>query len=344
MVEQQHENRRRAGSRRLSRITLIALGVAVLAALVAACGGSGGGGDSTSGGSQSKGTIGISFPNATQEGAVQQEMTFAKEKAKALGYNLVVDDPGQDLNRQLNTINTWIQQRYPALIAVTLNPSVFGNVVKRADQNKVKWITYGSSLPGQAGEINMEQLSGGQTIGRLAGKWITDKLGGKGKVALLTYRQGAWAREREKGIVAGLKATAPGAQIVARQDALSETDGLSTMNTMLQAHPDLNAVLAVEETASEGAYQAFLDKGHKANDPKVFIGGIDGTLKALKLLKQGDTMYRGSAALSLKQLGEGMASTAARLAGGGTGDYHVKYAPLTAGDPKVAEYLSEWGQ
>src|SRR5690348_14506245 len=150
MVEQHHDNRRRAGSRRLSRITLIALSVAVLAVVVAACGGSGGGGGSTTGGSQSKGTIGISFPNATQEGAVQQEMTFAKQKAQQLGFKLVVDDPGQDLNHQLNTINTWIQQRYPALIAVTLNPSVFGNVVKRADQNKVKWITYGSSLPGQA--------------------------------------------------------------------------------------------------------------------------------------------------------------------------------------------------
>jgi ribose transport system substrate-binding protein len=342
MIEQHHTKRSRAFSRRVGHGTLIALGVAVLAMVVAACGG--GGGSSGTNGGQSKGTIGISFPNATQEGAVQQEMTFAKQKAQQLGFKLVVDDPGQDLNHQLNTINTWIQQRYPALIAVTLNPNVFGNVVKRADQNKVKWITYGSSLPGQAGEINMEQLSGGQTIGRLAGQWITKQLGGQGKVALLTYRQGAWARQREQGIVQGLKATAPNAKIVARQDALSETDGLSTMNTMLQAHPDLNAVLAVEETASEGAYQAFLDKGHKANDPKVFIGGIDGTLKALKLLKQGNTMYRGSAALSLKALGEGMASTAARLAQGGTGDYHVKYAPLTPGDPKVGEYLAEWGQ
>jgi ribose transport system substrate-binding protein len=343
MVEQDHIKRSRAFPRRTSHVSLVVAGVIAVAAALAACGGSGSGG-STGGGAESKGTIGISFPNATQEGAVQQEMTFAKKKAQELGYKLVVDDPGQDLNHQLNTINTWIQQRYPALIAVTLNPSVFGNVVKRADQNKVKWITYGSSLPGQAGEINMEQLSGGQTIGRLAGDWITKRLGGKAKVALLTYRQGAWAREREKGIVQGLKATAPNAKIVARQDALSETDGLSKMNTILQAQPDLNAVLAVEETASEGAYQAFLDKGHKPNDPKVFIGGIDGTLKALKLLKQGNTMYRGSAALSLKALGEGMASTAARLAGGGTGDYHVKYTPLTAGDPKAAEFLAEWGE
>lgn len=343
MVEQHHIKRSHSVRRRASHVSFVVAGVIALAAAVAACGGSGGGA-STGSGAESKGTIGISFPNATQEGAVQQEMTFAKDKAKQLGYKLVVDDPGQDLNHQLNTINTWIQQRYPALIAVTLNPSVFGSVVQRADQNKVKWITYGSSLPGQAGEINMEQLAGGRTIGKMAGQWITQRLGGEGKVALLTYRQGAWAREREKGIVQGLKATAPNAQIVARQDALSETDGLSKMTTMLQAHPDLNAVLAVEETASEGAYQAFLDKGHKANDPKVFIGGIDGTLKALKLLKQGDTMYRGSAALSLKALGEGMASTAARLAGGGTGDYHVTYTPLKAGDPKAAEFLSEWGQ
>ena len=292
-------------------------------------------------GSQSQNkTIGISFPNATKEGAVQHEMTFAKARAKELGYKLVVDDPGQDLNHQLNTINTWIQQDFKSIITVALNPGAFGNVVKNATSKGVNWFTYGSSLPGETGQINLEQIKGGMTIGKLAGTWLKTHVPGKAQVALLTYSAGAWARAREQGIIQGLKATDPQAQIVARQDALSESEGLSVTTPILQAHPDLNAVLAIEETASEGAYQAFINTHHAKNDPKVFIGGIDGTLRALKLLKEGNTMYRGSAALSLKQLGVGMAETAAR----GTGSYHVKYTPLTPGSPTVTTFLREWGQ
>jgi len=161
-------------------------------------------------------------------------------------------------------------------------------------------------------------------------------------IALAQDADAVIARNRRitAGIIKGLKMTDPDAVIVARQDALSESEGLAATTPMLQANPDLNAVLAIEETASEGAYQAFINSGHKANDPKVFIGGIDGTLRALQLLKQGNTMYRGSAALSLKQLGEGMAMTGAR----GSGSYHVKYTPLTPGSKQVAIFLKEWGK
>jgi len=289
---------------------------------------------------QDKGTIGISFPNASKEGAVQQEMTFAKQRAKELGYKLVIDDPGQDLNRQLNTLNTWIQQKFKSIVVVALNAGAFGSVVKKANDAGVNIFTYGSSLPGETGQINLEQLKGGQTIGKLAGTWLKKNVPGTAKVALLTYSAGEWARDREKGIMAGLKSSGAKYQVVARQDALSESEGLSVTSPIIQAHPDLNAVLAIEETASEGAYQAFVNKKIDANSPKVFIGGIDGTLRALQLLKQGGTMYRGSAALSLKQLGIGMVDTAAR----GNGSYHVTYTPLTPKSPKAAQFLKEWGK
>ena len=116
-------------------------------------------------------------------------------------------------------------------------------------------------------------------------------------------------------------------------------------NTLLQAHPDLNVVLAIEETATEGAYEAFIRKGHAKGSPKVFLAGIDGTLKALELLKQGDTMYRGSAALSLKGIGEGIVTTASNLIEGqGENVYKVTYTPLTPGSPDVDQHLAEWGR
>ena len=228
---------------------------------------------------------------------------------------------------------------------------VFKPIQAEAQAKGIKWITYGSTLPGQDGELDLQQEIGGQTIGKLAGEWIAknkDALGGKAKVALLTYEKGEWAQNRRKGIEEGLEQSASGMyEVVARQDALSETEGLNVTNTLLQAHPDLNVVLAIEETATEGAYQAFVNSGHPKDDPKVFLGGIDGTLKALQLLKEGDTIYRGSAALSLKSIGEGIVSVADGLLSGSQPApyiFKVPYTPLTPGAPEVETFLKEWGQ
>jgi ribose transport system substrate-binding protein len=289
--------------------------------------------------------IGISFPNSSKEGAVQFEMGFAVEEGKKLGYEVVVDDPGSDANKQLNTVNTWIAAKYPAIVVVALDSGPFQNIVGPAKESGTKWVSYGAPMPGESGQIDMNQIPGGETLGKLAGEWFKANIDGTAKVALLTYEAGEWARLREEGITKGLDASGCDYEIVAKQDALSETEGLEKTTLILQANPDLNGVLAIEETASEGAYQAFLNAGHPKDDPKVWLGGIDGTLKALTLLAEGNTMYRGSAALSLAQLGAGMTQTAVKLAEGSDWEvYKVQYTPLEAGDPEVQTFLSEWGQ
>jgi ribose transport system substrate-binding protein len=318
---------------------LVAVACAILGAAAATAGSSRSG--------AAKGTIAISFPNATKQGAVNFEMKFAKKKAKQLGYKLVINDPGTDTNAAVNTLKTWIQQRVNAIVTVALDPKVYEGIAQQAMSNDIKWVTYGAPLPKQDAIIDLQLRKGGVILGRLAGQWITRNKnrfeGAKANVALLTFESGEWARQRRDGIVAGLNSTAGGRYtIVARQDALSQTEGLNVTNTLLQAHPDLNVVLAVEETATEGAYQAFLNKGHKKNDPRVFLGGIDGTLKALQLLQAGNTMYRGSAALSLKSIGNAMITVPDNLLHGGKGNFLVPIAPLKAGDPRAAQFLSEW--
>lgn len=321
---------------------IIAAAAACALAFAAGCGGDDEQTASGSGGGEKK-TIAVSFPNSSKEGAVQFEMNFARAKAKELGYDFILDDPQGDLNRQVSTIKTWITQGVDAIVTVALDPNVFEGVAREAREKGIKWITYGSALKNQDGQIDLQQHLGGETIGKMAGEWLTRRHDGEGKVALLTYEKGEWARQRREGIEAGLKATAPQAKIVARQDALSETEGLNVTNTLLQAHPDLNAVLAIEETATEGAYEAFIRKGRPKDDPEVFLAGIDGTLKALQLLEQGDTMYRGSAALSLKAIGVGIVTEADRLIKGGSGVYKVPITPLEPGDPEIDKFLKEWG-
>ena len=54
-----------------------------------------------------KGTIAIMFPNASQP-IVVRVLDVAKQEAKRRGYEFLINDPGNDLNKQVGVIETWI--------------------------------------------------------------------------------------------------------------------------------------------------------------------------------------------------------------------------------------------
>lgn len=319
--------------RLLAAAATTSLGLAVLAA----CGGNTE--SSEVAGSATSKTIAISFPNYSRTPALQVEMEAAKTEAARQGYELVLDDPGSDLDRQVSTIRTWIPQKYAAIIAVALDATVLEGVAKSATDAGTKWINYGSTLKNQTGEIDMQQQSGGMVLGTMAADWFNKNLGGKGKVAILGYEEGEWARGRVAGIEAALKQKAPGVQVVAKQDALSETEGVEAASSLLQAHPDLNGFLAVEDSATVGALSALPDK----NSSTMFLGGMDGTKESLEAIESGETCYRGSAALDLKAIGTGMVATAINAATGeGESTFKVTYLPATKGSEELAQALALW--
>ncbi len=288
--------------------------------------------------------LAISFPNSSKIGAVQTTLDEAKKQLEAAGWKVQVDDPGTDLNKQVSTIKTWIEQKVPVIMSVTLNPPVFEDLAKQARAAGIKWITYGSSLQNEDAMVGFRQYEDGVPLGEAAGQWLTDNFGGNGKVIILGYEQGDWGRRRAQGLIDGLKKTAPNAEIVAQQDAISPTEGLNTTRTLLQAHPDVNVILGVEDPATEGAYQAWIGSGRDKGDPQLFIGGMDGTPDALKLLSAGDTVYRGSMAIPLIKLGDAIAETSQLLVcGQDAPDAVIPLELVTPGSPLAEQYLKDQG-
>jgi ribose transport system substrate-binding protein len=289
--------------------------------------------------------IGISFPNASIIGAVVTEIEAAKKKGAEMGYKIVVDDPGTDLNKQVNTIKTWTEQKVGAMVVNTMQPAAFESVAKQARAAGIKWITYGQKIENQDATVGYAQYHDGRTLGEYAGQWIADKLGGKAKVVILGYAKGVWGQQRGSGIKDGVNAKAPDAEIVAEQDAISPTEGLNVTRSILEAHPDVNVILGVEDPATEGAYKAWIAAGKDKSDPHAFVGGMDGTVPALKLLKEGGTIYRASMAIPLIAVGEAMVTTSDDLIRGkNDGDHIVPLELVTEKSPKAGQYLQQQGE
>jgi len=289
--------------------------------------------------------IAVSFPNASVIGAVITSLEAAKAKGAEMGYDVVVDDPGTDLNKQINTIKTWVEQKVPVIVVNTLQPAAFESVAKQAREAGIIWITYGQKIENQDATVGYAQYPDGRQLGEYAGEWVTKNLGGKGKAIILGYEKGVWGQQRGAGIKEGLLAKAPGVEIVAEQDAISPTEGLNVTRSLLQAHPDANIILGVEDPATEGAYKAWIAAGKDKADPTGFIGGMDGTVPALKLLKEGGNVYRASMAIPLVQVGYAIVETGDKLLKGEkTGDVIVPLELVTEKSPKADEYLKQQGE
>ncbi len=289
-------------------------------------------------------TIAISFPNSSKIGAVITSLNQAKIRGKELGYTVVVDDPGTDLNKQVNTIKTWIQQKVAVIVCVVLQPDVFIALAKQAHEAGIKWITYGDKIENQDATVGYAQYDDGRRLGEYAGKWVNENLGGKANVAVLGYEKGSWGQLRGNGIKKGLTSIAPGVTIVAEQDAITPTEGLNVTRTILQAHPDVNVILGVEDPATEGAYKAWIAAGRDPKQKGVFIGGMDGTVPALKLLQEGDNIYQASMAIPLKAVGNAIVDLAHNLVTEGKAEDNIVPLELvTPGSPAARKYLKEQG-
>jgi len=106
------------------------------------------------------------------------------------------------------------------------------------------------------------------------------------------------SRERGAGFAEGLKAY-PGIQVVAEQPAdFDRTKGLDVMSNLLQAHPDVQGVIAANDEMALGAIKAL---GSKAGT-SVSVVGFDGTPDGLNAVKDG-TLYA-SVAQQPSQLGK----------------------------------------
>jgi ribose transport system substrate-binding protein len=293
---------------------------------------------------QSSKTIAVSFPNSSKVGAVITTLDQAKLRAAELGYELVVHDPGSDMNKQINTIKTWIEQKVAVIVCNVPNPAAFETLAKQARDAGIFWITYGDRIQNQDATVGYDQYNDGRKLGEHTGKWINENLRGKAQVAVLGFTLMIWGQARTKGIEEGLLTVAPNANIVARQNAITPTEGLDVTRTILQAHPDINVIVGVEDPATEGAYKAWVASGRDPKQKGVFIGGMDGTVPALKLLKEGDNIYQASMAIPLKAVGNAIADTAHTLITEGKAkDNIVPLELVTPGSPAADKYLQEQG-
>jgi ribose transport system permease protein len=246
---------------------------------------------------------------------VQRYMSkFADEE----GFEVVFTADEGKLDKQIANIQTWIAQGVPAIISFPLEPKTVERLAESARKKDITWVSYATEIENQDSSVLFENRKGGELLASAAADFVKQVHGGRAKILQLTFPDGGQlGRDRDESITQTLRAKLPDSEIVAQQKGTVTEEGLRATQATLGAHPDLNVVLAMSDDSALGAYRAFIEDGHAPDDPKIFIGGMDGSRGALDLVKQG-SMYRASSALLVEELARACLEHPIDVANGGS--------------------------
>ncbi|GAA4116123.1 ABC transporter permease/substrate-binding protein [Streptomyces hundungensis] len=236
----------------------------------------------SSGSAKSK--LGMSLSTLNNPFFVQMK-AGAQAEAKAEGIDLTVTDAQNDASQQANQIQNFTGSGMKSIIVNPVDSDAVGPAVRGANKADIPVIAADRGV--NKAETATLVASDNAAGGRLAARTLAEKLGGKGRIAVLQGTAGtSVSRERGAGFTEGLKAY-PGIEVVARQPAdFDRTKGLDVMTNLLQSHPDVTGVFAENDEMALGAVKALGDRAGSA----VAVVGFDGTPDGVKAVAAG-TLY-----------------------------------------------------
>jgi ribose transport system substrate-binding protein len=241
----------------------------------------------------------------------------AMAAAKELGVEVEVLGPNAetDIAGQTSLMEDQIVKKVSALVVAPSQPSAAIATFDKAAAAgiPVLLIDTNANWDKKKSFIGTGNLAGGE----VGGKFLASKLKKGDKVAILRGALGDGTHdERTNGAKKAMEDA--GLQVVAVQPANSDRNmGMSVMENLIQANPDLKAVFCTNDEMALGAARALA----QANKKDILTVGFDGSPDALKAIKAGE--LTGSVAQSAFNIGKMGVEAAVKVAKGETVDARI---------------------
>lgn len=241
-------------------------------------------------------TIGVSLLTREDEFYRQLEAGL-RQGAAAHGYALVLNSGDRDLAKQQSQIDDFIVRHVDAIIVCPVDSKGIGPAIQRANQAGIPVFT--ADIAADGGRVVAHVASDNVAGGTLAADYIAKVLGGKGDVGIIGEPDVQSTIDREAGFKQALAAY-PGLHLVADLNGSGTRDhALKAADDMLQAHPKLNAIFAINDESALGALSSA--QSHHAD--QLMIVGYDAGAEAQRAIA-GGTQLKADVAQQPKQIGE----------------------------------------
>jgi len=233
-------------------------------------------------------TIGISILTTANPFFVEISDSV-KEAAKKAGYELISVSGEYDANKQQNQVKDFIVQKVSAIILTPCDSRAVGTAILEANAAGIPVFTADIASIAPGAKVVTHVATDNYSGGRQAAIAMIEALGGQGKVAILDFpqvesvmlrtkgfREELEEQKKNKGVTTEIVAVLPG-------DAAKDKSYKATQD-LLQSHPDLNGIFAINDPSALGCYAALENAGLA---DKIKIVGFDGQIDGKRAIRDG---------------------------------------------------------
>lgn len=214
-----------------------------------------------------------------------------KDVAASCGWQIIFTDAGGSAAKQVADIDSLIAQKVDLLVFPPREDKPLIPAVMKAKKAGIPVILVDRDVDHKLAKPGVDYITfiGSDFIdqGRRAADALVKATGGKASIIELEGTTGASAAtDRKKGFDAEI-AKHPGMKIVASQSGDFNRDkGRQLAQTLLQAHPETNAVYGHNDEMAVGAITA-IEAAGKVPGKDIFVVSIDGQRNALEAIIAG---------------------------------------------------------
>jgi ABC-type sugar transport system substrate-binding protein len=235
---------------------------------------------------RAKWRLGLSSPHETE---ILNEFyaDMRREMQSLSGAELFIVDAADDVVKQLTDIEAFVAQRFDGTFFLVPSSEGLEGIVARGVSGGTYMFNHSPSpVTGCTQNVVLDQYSAGYKLGEYAARWIVTKHDGHSRVGLLTNRSDPELAERSRGLRDGVLKNAPAGVIAGEAEANTVMAGASGAANLLQAYPDIKALLAFADDPGYGAYTAALEAG-RTQPEEFLVGSADGTQLVLDKISEG---------------------------------------------------------
>ena len=226
------------------------------------------------------------FWKSIHAGAVKAEKELMAQGAKV---KLFWKGPlrEDDRDQQIQVVENFTARSVSGIVLAPLDSQALVAPVASAAQSKIPTVVIDSDLKSdkQISFVATDNFKGGQ----MAGEFLAQQLGGKGKVILLRYQVGSASTEaREAGFLDAIK-KASGIQLISSDQhagATRETAYQASQNLLNRFGREVDGIFCPNETATIAMTKALRDIGRAGGQVKLV--GFDSGSQSVLDLKNGD--------------------------------------------------------
>jgi ribose transport system substrate-binding protein len=232
---------------------------------------------------QAKTAIGVSLLTLSNPFFKEMGDAMQAEGAKK-GFDVVVTSGELDPAKQKDQVKNFLVQKVSAIVLTPCDSKSIGTAIAEANAAGIPVFTADVATTAEGVKVVSHCATDNLEGGRVAGRAVVEALGGHGKVAILDHPEVESAIMRETGFLE-IITQAPGIEVVAKLPSEGARDiAYRATADLLQSHPEVNAIFAVNDPAALGALAA-LEKADKVGQIKIV--GFDGQLEARQAVKAG---------------------------------------------------------